>query len=207
MTDPCGYFIDLSFSRKYSILDTCMACHHLILFLNQILVRLIYNDSLAWEYDSFHSISWLSISEYLGCYVENSSGTRILPIGGGTGGMTNPKCVASCKDKGALYAGTQFAQECYCGSSVKYIIKGAAPLCNLSAWEPRYGEFTWGWRRPDWYHPAPTKGNLGSASGPIFPSPRATVLALCLDCSTRTLPTAKMVLSNSTNLAQDLCHQ
>ena len=25
-------------------------------------------------------------------------------------------------------------------------VKGAAPLCNLSVWEPRFGEFTWGWK-------------------------------------------------------------
>ena len=24
-------------------------------------------------------------------------------------------------------------------------MKGAAPLCNLSVWEPRFGGFTWGW--------------------------------------------------------------
>ena len=36
-------------------------------------------------------------------------------------------------------------------------VKGAAPLCNLSVWEPRFGEFTWGWG-PGWYHQGPAKG-------------------------------------------------
>ena len=34
----------------------------------------------------------------------------------------------------------------------------AAPLCNLSVWEPRFGGFIWGWE-PGWYH-------RGSAKGP-----------------------------------------
>ena len=37
------------------------------------------------------------------------------------------------------------------------MVKGAAPLCNLSVWEPRFGGFTWGWG-PSWYHQGPVKG-------------------------------------------------
>ena len=29
--------------------------------------------------------------------------------------------------------------------NMKYMVKGAAPLCNLSVWEPRCGGFTWSW--------------------------------------------------------------
>ena len=34
-------------------------------------------------------------------------------------------------------------------------VKGAAPLCNLSVWEPIFGGFTWG---PGWYHQGQAKG-------------------------------------------------
>ena len=33
-------------------------------------------------------------------------------------------------------------------------VKGAAPLFNLSAWELRFGGFTWGWG-PGWRQLAP----------------------------------------------------
>ena len=36
-------------------------------------------------------------------------------------------------------------------------VKGAAPLCNLSVWEPRFGGFTWG-VGAGWYHQGPVKG-------------------------------------------------
>ena len=31
------------------------------------------------------------------------------------------------------------------GRNIKWQVKGAAPLCNLSLWEPRFGGFTWIW--------------------------------------------------------------
>ena len=42
------------------------------------------------------------------------------------------------------------AQNVFCAyfkyvSILKVKVKGAAPLCNLSVWEPRFGGFTWGW--------------------------------------------------------------
>ena len=36
-------------------------------------------------------------------------------------------------------------------------VKGAAPLCNLSVWEPRFGGFTWGWGL-GWYLQGSAKG-------------------------------------------------
>ena len=27
----------------------------------------------------------------------------------------------------------------------QHIGEGAAPLCNISVWEPRFGGFTWSW--------------------------------------------------------------
>ena len=46
-------------------------------------------------------------------------------------------------------------QLCYEVPTVKYPeVKGAATICNLSVWEPRFGGFTWGWG-PGWYHQGP----------------------------------------------------
>ena len=49
--------------------------------------------------------------------------------------------------------------------NVQWQVKGAAPLCNLSVWEPRFGGFTWVWearlvpsgtsQRPRWYQLPP----------------------------------------------------
>ena len=41
-------------------------------------------------------------------------------------------------------------------------MKGAAPLGNLSVWEPRFGGFIRGWG-PGWYHQGPVQGH-GSIS-------------------------------------------
>ena len=38
-------------------------------------------------------------------------------------------------------------------------VKGAAPLRNLSVWEPRFGGFVWGWR-PGWYRAADVKNHV-----------------------------------------------
>ena len=45
-------------------------------------------------------------------------------------------------------------------------LKGVAPLCNTSVWEPRYGGFTWSWG-PGWSHRGPVKGRGSTSYHPI----------------------------------------
>ena len=53
-------------------------------------------------------------------------------------------------------------------------VKGAAPLCNHSVGELRFGGFTWGWG-PDWYYQGPVTGR-GSISYHPIPLARPQVL-------------------------------
>ncbi|KAK3075864.1 hypothetical protein LTR53_000437 [Teratosphaeriaceae sp. CCFEE 6253] len=57
---------------------------------------------------------------FLGCYDDNVGGQRTL--GGSyyrdTANMNASACIAFCSKKGAVYAGTEYAVECYCGNTL-----------------------------------------------------------------------------------------
>jgi len=65
---------------------------------------------------------------YIGCF--KHTWTRDLSgFTTNSPGMTTEKCAALCREKGAAYAATQFAQHCFCGNSYgKY---GAATNCDM----------------------------------------------------------------------------
>lgn len=44
-------------------------------------------------------------------------GARTFPIRTSTGDMTVEKCIDYCVGQGNVYAGVQFANECYCGNT------------------------------------------------------------------------------------------
>lgn len=53
----------------------------------------------------------------VGCYVDSvgarTLATRLFPAGD----MTTESCIAACNAGGYVYAGTEYATECYCGNS------------------------------------------------------------------------------------------
>jgi hypothetical protein len=55
---------------------------------------------------------------YQGCYTDIPG--RSLTGGGYADdkAMTDESCIAYCSSKGFQYAGTEYSQECYCGSSL-----------------------------------------------------------------------------------------
>lgn len=68
-----------------------------------------------------------------GCYNEASNG-RLLSGQSYTNntGMTVESCVEFCQASGATYAGLEYAQECYCGSSLASSAQVAdASKCNM----------------------------------------------------------------------------
>lgn len=74
--------------------------------------------------------NWSSI----GCYSDNVNGAgRTLTVGVAiTGGLTMEKCTAACYNAGLPLAGSEYAGECYCGST---FANGGAPApaadCNM----------------------------------------------------------------------------
>ena len=68
-----------------------------------------------------------------GCYSEATNG-RLLSGASftNTTGMTVESCVNFCSAKGSAYAGVEYAQECYCGSSLpSTAVTADASKCNM----------------------------------------------------------------------------
>ncbi|KAH9172526.1 copper radical oxidase [Lactarius sanguifluus] len=57
-----------------------------------------------------------------GCYSDNVDGGRALTSGGyvDATGMTVESCVNFCSGQGFIYAGIEYAQECYCGNIISH---------------------------------------------------------------------------------------
>ncbi|RPB07402.1 WSC-domain-containing protein, partial [Morchella conica CCBAS932] len=53
---------------------------------------------------------------YLDCVMDDLD-NRTFPIRGTNSTMTNEMCIDYCVSKGAIYAGTQYGEECYCGTN------------------------------------------------------------------------------------------
>ena len=69
--------------------------------------------------------------KYLGCYRDQSS-TSGRDLSGyflNDSEMTTEKCASLCRDRGFLYAGTQFSNWCFCGNS--YGRSGQANNCDM----------------------------------------------------------------------------
>lgn len=67
--------------------------------------------------------------QYLGCFADRQE----RDLNGYTyqsGSMTTAQCVATCRDRGFAYAGTQFSTHCFCDNS--YGRYGTASNCNMT---------------------------------------------------------------------------
>lgn len=67
----------------------------------------------------------------LGCYTD-SVGSRTLSVGMGVPDLTNARCQAACRAGGFKYAGTEYAQECFCGNSLASSGAAATSGCNMA---------------------------------------------------------------------------
>ena len=54
-----------------------------------------------------------------GCYTDGTGGRTLTAGTAVAGGMTNAKCQAACRSAGYIFAGTEYAGECYCDNSLK----------------------------------------------------------------------------------------
>ncbi|KIV86256.1 hypothetical protein PV11_01876 [Exophiala sideris] len=61
-----------------------------------------------------------STATYQGCYIDESNGARALSAASTTNstGMSTALCAAYCQNKGYSVFGTEYSDECYCGSSI-----------------------------------------------------------------------------------------
>jgi WSC domain. len=67
--------------------------------------------------------------QYLGCWWDDPS--RVLENDQGyADDMTNSKCIATCREKGFSFAGTQYYEQCYCGNSYDRNGKLEESRCN-----------------------------------------------------------------------------
>ncbi|KAI7279174.1 hypothetical protein KC343_g2034 [Hortaea werneckii] len=57
---------------------------------------------------------------YLGCYLDNGAGTRLLPNQPyvDVKNNTNEECQTTCLGKGYVFAATEYHQECWCGNNL-----------------------------------------------------------------------------------------
>ena len=70
--------------------------------------------------------------EYQGCYTD-VAGRTIGAAGFAGADMTNEACIAFCSARGHQYAGTEYSQECFCGSSLAAgAAEVAATECNMA---------------------------------------------------------------------------
>ncbi|EXJ57798.1 murein transglycosylase [Cladophialophora psammophila CBS 110553] len=56
--------------------------------------------------------------EYMGCGTDNYYNRILTGASQSNGQMTNENCVAFCESKGFSIAGSEYADECYCGNSI-----------------------------------------------------------------------------------------
>lgn len=67
--------------------------------------------------------------KYLGCFKDQNS-RDLTGSFTSSSNMTSNLCVKTCRDKGFKFAGTQYANQCFCGNS--YGKTGRASNCNMT---------------------------------------------------------------------------
>ncbi|KAF1827885.1 WSC-domain-containing protein [Dissoconium aciculare CBS 342.82] len=68
----------------------------------------------------------------LGCFIDNGSGGRVLPIANGTSSTNTPaQCASRCRGLGYRFSGTEYSNECYCGN-VQPTTNTASSQCNMA---------------------------------------------------------------------------
>ncbi|KAI8806319.1 beta-1,3 exoglucanase precursor-like protein [Cladochytrium replicatum] len=92
-------------------------------------VSVIFKDTVP------SSVKVPSGSRYIGCFVDSRTNRRLPSYVLQTDtAMTPPKCTAECKRLGLRYAGLEYGQECWCGSTISYVASGlvATSQCSMA---------------------------------------------------------------------------
>ncbi|WWC57615.1 uncharacterized protein I303_100147 [Kwoniella dejecticola CBS 10117] len=67
---------------------------------------------------------------YVGCFKDTSGGRHLNGSTSAGSNMNNEVCTSYCASKGYAYAGTEYAQECYCGNYLNMALASAEIKCN-----------------------------------------------------------------------------
>ncbi|MCJ1410361.1 hypothetical protein MMC19_004446 [Ptychographa xylographoides] len=118
----------------------------------------------------------------LGCYAEGANG-RTLTTGmattGGTGALTVALCTSACHAANYIYAGVEYAGECYCGNAFS---NGGGPApdglagCNMVC-NGNSSEYCGGPNRLDMYQFGGTGTGTGSSTSTTTAPPSGTTTA------------------------------
>ncbi|KAF2738396.1 WSC-domain-containing protein [Polyplosphaeria fusca] len=72
---------------------------------------------------------------YNGCYTDNVNSRALIGKNYASGNaMTGAQCVSFCAKNNFYYAGTEYAAECYCGSSLQSsgVLASDQSTCNMA---------------------------------------------------------------------------
>ncbi|WVW81296.1 hypothetical protein I302_103287 [Kwoniella bestiolae CBS 10118] len=67
---------------------------------------------------------------YVGCFKDTSGGRHLNGTSSAGSNMNNEVCTSYCQSKGYAYAGTEYAQECYCGNYLNLALASAESKCS-----------------------------------------------------------------------------
>jgi len=73
----------------------------------------------SWTMTVFTKVATSTQWNSAGCYYDSSSKRMLREVGTlGIAGLTTEQCIASCATAGYTMAGTEYGNECYCGSQI-----------------------------------------------------------------------------------------
>ncbi|WWC67290.1 uncharacterized protein I206_101198 [Kwoniella pini CBS 10737] len=76
------------------------------------------------------SVSAGAYMGYVGCFKDTSGGRHLNGSASAGSNMNNEVCTSYCASKGYAYAGTEYAQECYCGNYLNMSLATIESKCN-----------------------------------------------------------------------------
>lgn len=125
---------------------------------------------------------------YDGCAIDKLD-SRTLPIRTGSDDMTIEQCIDYCVSKGQTYAGLQYSNECYCGTSIATDRKGDYLCAVPCAGNP--SQICGGAQRLSVYKKGPADGSKPKSSAPVV-----TVTSAKLNLLATPTPVPKVPSSN-----------
>ncbi|KAG8982997.1 hypothetical protein FRB94_008174 [Tulasnella sp. JGI-2019a] len=69
---------------------------------------------------------------YVGCYVDQGAPRSLASYSTTSASMTNTLCQSTCAGMGYAYAGTEYADECYCGNTIGGSLDLTDSDCNMT---------------------------------------------------------------------------
>ena len=192
----CGYNLDSSSSKEVET-DCNMACSGNSAEIcgagNRITV---FSAATTGPVSNPGSGGWMS----LGCYSDSTNARTLRSSQAALGsGMTVTQCTTTCQQRGFQYAGLEYANECYCDSSIQNGA-GAASGCNMPC-SGNSTEFCGGPNRLNLYQLSST---TQSSSG-MLPAGWMTLGCFTDNVSARTLAQGQAISQGSANMSIANC--